>query len=318
MIFGRYDFHCTLLGDTCLPAFKGSTFRGVFGSALKRVVCAVRERDCASCLLAVRCLYARTFEISGGTGGGGTRIAAPPHPYVIEPPLATETRFRAGEKFDFSLLLFGSVNEALPYFIYAFETMGEMGFGRRVGGKRAGFRLERVQCGGGTVYDGASRKLVLPQSLKKLSLPEADGAESPGSVEVKLLTPLRLKSGNAFTAELPFHILVRAMLRRISSLFAVHGEGEPPLDYKGLVAAAHGVATVKSSLRWHDWERWSGRQEQTMLMGGLLGSISYEGAIGPFLPLLELSRELHLGKQTAFGLGQIDFSTNGGKPAERR
>ncbi|NMC72957.1 MAG: CRISPR system precrRNA processing endoribonuclease RAMP protein Cas6 [Geobacteraceae bacterium] len=307
MLFGTYDFKCTLLDPAILPAFKGSTFRGAFGGALKRVVCAVRERECSRCLLAGRCLYARVFEIVRGAGDGQNRIAAPPHPYVIEPPLATETRFRAGEGFDFSLLLFGAVNESLPYFIYAFETMGEAGIGSRVAGKRAGFRLERVQCGGTTVYDGATRTLVMPHSLKKLAVPAVNAAEASGAVCVRLLTPLRLKSGNAFTAELPFHVLVRAMLRRISSLFAAYGDGEPPLDYRGLVAAAQGVEAVESSLRWHDWERWSGRQEQTMLMGGLLGTITYEGEIGPFLPLLELSRQLHLGKQTAFGLGKIDF-----------
>jgi len=310
MLFGRYDFQCSLLDDACLPPFKGSTFRGAFGGALKRVVCAVRERDCRSCLLAARCLYARTFELTEKSDGDKSRVAAPPHPYVIEPPLSTETVFHAGGGFNFSLILFGLVNESLPYFIYAFEMMGGTGIGKRINGKRPGFRLERVLCAGETIYEGEDRKLAMPSSLKSLAVREPDEPEAVGTIDLRLLTPLRLKSGNSLAAEIPFHILVRAMLRRVSSLFTAYGDGEPPLDYRGLVAAAQGVETVKSSLRWHDWERWSNRQEQTMLMGGLLGSIAYEGIIGPFLPLLELSRELHLGKQTAFGLGKVDFSSN--------
>ena len=49
-----------------------------------------------------------------------TRMASPPHPFVIEPPATTETHFEKGNTFDFHLLLFGQNNEYLPYFIYAF------------------------------------------------------------------------------------------------------------------------------------------------------------------------------------------------------
>jgi CRISPR/Cas system endoribonuclease Cas6 (RAMP superfamily) len=44
-----------------------------------------------------------------------------------------------------------------------------------------------------------------------------------------------------------------------------------------------------------------------MALGGLVGTITYRGPIGEYLGLLELARHLHLGKQTTFGLGRIDF-----------
>jgi len=308
MIFSRYDFHCTLLDNAILPPFKGSTFRGGFGGALKRVVCAVREQDCAACLLAGRCVYARTFEISTCGEGEKRRTAATPHPYVIEPPLTGDTRFAKGEPFNFALLLLGAANEWLLYFIYAFELMGEGGIGKRVGGKRASFRLDRVLLSGSPIFDVKTRRLQPVASPEKISLAALPASDDIGTLEVRLLTPLRLKFANSFAAELPFHFLVRAMLRRISSLFAAYGDGEPALDYRGIVAAAERVETVRSHLHWHDWERWSGRQEQTMLMGGLMGSIVYRGRIATFLPLLELSRELHLGKQTSFGLGKMEYS----------
>lgn len=62
MLFGRYQFTCRFTEDALLPPYKGSTFRGAFGGALKKVVCAVREKDCSRCLLAARCVYARVFE----------------------------------------------------------------------------------------------------------------------------------------------------------------------------------------------------------------------------------------------------------------
>jgi len=42
-----------------------------------------------------------------------------------------------------------------------------------------------------------------------------------------------------------------------------------------------------------------------MLMGGISGSITYSGDIGEFLPVLRICEEVHLGKQTTFGLGKI-------------
>lgn len=130
MVVGRYRFFSRLLEPALLPPYKGSTFRGAFGGALKKVVCAVRVVDCANCMLRPRCLYAKTFELSVGPAEGNARIAAPPHPYVIEPPLTEKTKFEKGDCFDFSLLLFGETNDYLPYFVYAFENMGETGIGK--------------------------------------------------------------------------------------------------------------------------------------------------------------------------------------------
>lgn len=46
MQIGRYDFNCTMLDDAFLPPYKGSTFRGAFGGALKRAVCVARQQEC--------------------------------------------------------------------------------------------------------------------------------------------------------------------------------------------------------------------------------------------------------------------------------
>ncbi len=41
-----------------------------------------------------------------------------------------------------------------------------------------------------------------------------------------------------------------------------------------------------------------------MKFGGLLGSISYEGDLAPFMPYLALGEWLHVGGKTSFGLGR--------------
>ena len=92
---------------------------------------------------------------------------------------------------------------------------------------------------------------------------------------------------------------------RISSLFNCYGNGEPELDYKGLVNRAKNVRIIVSDLNWYDWHRYSHRQDNTMLMGGMVGSVTYEGDIEEYMPLIGLCQRVHLGKQTSFGLGKI-------------
>lgn len=307
MLYGIYYITSVLIDDALLPAYKGSTFRGAFGGALKSVVCAVKSKECGSCMLSSRCVYARVFEPGQWEKVPGRPIVAP-HPYGIVPPLDTRSRLSAGERFNFRLLLFDEANDFLPYFVYAFEQMGERGIGKAIEGKRARFRLEEVICDGVRLYDSETRKLGKNGPLREACIPEQPAGSGSGLLVLRLETPLRLKLDNHFRSDLPFHLLVRAMLRRVSGLFACYGNGEPALDYKGLTHRANQVELVSANLRWHDWERYSGRQKETMLFGGLLGSVTYRGEIGEYLPLLELCRTLHIGKQTTFGLGKFDFN----------
>ena len=304
MLIGRYDFLCAFLEPAQLPPFKGSTFRGAFGGALRRVTCVARGKECADCLLFERCLYARIFEpLPDATGQ--LRASAAPHPYVIEPPLTEQTVYAPGERFDFGLLLFGSANDYVPYFIYAFERMGETGIGKGLDDGRGRFQVLGVEQAGRTLYDSATGKLLGEPRLERAELGPSAAADE---ATVQLLTPLRAKSDNRLSRELPFQLLTRIMLRRISSLFATFGDGEPDLDYRGLTRRAEAVDIAGRDLRWRDWTRYSSRQDQSMLMGGLTGSVRYRGRLGEFLPLLELGRALHLGKQTSFGLGKIDYT----------
>lgn len=49
MLYGNYRFKCRFESEAHLPEYKGSTFRGVFGRALKDVVCALKRQECPGC-----------------------------------------------------------------------------------------------------------------------------------------------------------------------------------------------------------------------------------------------------------------------------
>lgn len=81
------------------------------------------------------------------------------------------------------------------------------------------------------------------------------------------------------------------------------------MDFKGLIERAKGIERVSSDLRWHDWERYSGRQKQKMSLGGFIGEATYAGDFGEFLPMLAWGEVVHLGKAASFGLGRYAIGT---------
>ncbi|MCF8081199.1 MAG: CRISPR system precrRNA processing endoribonuclease RAMP protein Cas6 [Desulfobacterales bacterium] len=307
MLYGSYSFQCTFRSPAQLPAYKGSTFRGAFGWALKSVVCALRRQQCDTCLLRSNCLYPLVFETRMSIAPHPeSHVVPPPHPFVIEPPDSEQTRYDKGDRFDFNLLLFGPVNDQVPYFIYAFEKMGGIGTGRGADGGRGRFVLNKVKAGNRILYLGREGKLRNIPARRELTL-KAPRPGKPGEQTLPLFfdTPLRIKSDGRLSRKLPFHILVRAMLRRASGLLAFYGEGEPDIDYRGLVKRAAEVRIESDNLSWQDWRRYSTRQKQAMMIGGLAGSITYSGDLAEFLPLIEFCSKVHIGKQTAFGLGKF-------------
>ena len=44
-----------------------------------------------------------------------------------------------------------------------------------------------------------------------------------------------------------------------------------------------------------------------MSLGGLMGSAVYEGDLDSYLPILDFCTKTHLGKQTSFGLGKMEY-----------
>ncbi|MBL7180341.1 MAG: CRISPR system precrRNA processing endoribonuclease RAMP protein Cas6 [Pseudomonadota bacterium] len=267
----------------------------------------MKRQECHECLLKERCIYALVFETqSVFQPVEGSRDNSPPHPFVIEPPQTPETNFKKGSDFDFNLLLFGEVNNSLPYFVYAIDQMGKIGIGKKINMRRGQFVLKSVKYDDRIIYSDTDQKLNTTDVLGTLSFNE-QAANIGGTFRVKVIldTPLRIKFENRLKADLPFHVLARAMLRRVSSLMHYYGNGEPDMDYRGLVERARDVSIVEADLDWFDWQRYSQRQDRAMLMGGLIGSITYEGKIGEYMPLIDFCSKVHMGKQTAFGLGKI-------------
>lgn len=311
MEFGNYRFLIRLTDDASLPCYKGSTFRGLLGHALKSVVCPVRLHDCSSCILRSNCTYALAFE----TGRAlplpeNARISAPPHPMVLEPPLTEKMEFAKGDTLECGLLLFGDINRNLPYFIYAFDQMGRIGIGKKIRGQRSGFVLESVRSGEKDIYDAKTRSIT-KEAQKALTFSCLEREQvTVEKLSIILETPLRVNIESRVAPLLPFPLLVRNMIRRTTSLLNSYGNGEPDIDYPAMAERAERVQVSDQNLKWHDWKRYSNRQEREMFMGGISGKITYRGELNEFLPMIEMAEKVHLGKNTLFGLGKIKLVIN--------
>jgi hypothetical protein len=209
---------------------------------------------------------------------------------------------RPGEPLTIGLTLVGDGIPWLLHFIAAFREMGRRGL--RPGDHH--FDLLEVNSLDGTrILDHAGRELLAQPAVDSLTLDGESTAGRPEALTVELVSPTRLVSDGNLVDRLEFQTLVRAALRRISALGRFHAGGEPDVDYRGLVEQAAGVKTLACDLHWADQRRYSCRQQRSMVLGGLLGTVQFEGPLAPFLPWLTIAERVHVGKNTSFGKGQI-------------
>ena len=303
----KFDFRIEAVETLRLPPYKGSTFRGAFGHAFRRVCCSERRKTCDDCPLRRRCVYSYVFETPLPDNAEMMRLYPKiPHPFVIEPPLVEQREFPAGSSLSFGLVLVGGAIQYLPYFVYAFREMGNGGIGRG----RGRYELVEVTASAPsgrktTVYSSVSSQTVAGEYPAFTDF----GSPSPIPEEVTLefVTPLRVKFGGRLARSLPFDVLVRNLLRRISALSYFHCGRRLDVDFKGLIEKARAVKLAGSNLHWRDWERYSSRQDVRMSLGGLLGEVAYSGDLAPFWRYLCIGEYVHLGKATAFGLGKYEI-----------
>jgi len=280
---------------------------------LKRVVCAIRDKECPDCILKEKCVYSYVFETPPPSDTKIMRkYKAAPHPFVIEPPPEKRRGFKPGDEINFGLTLIGRAIDYLPYFIYTFDELGKIGIGKG----KAKYELKTVTSQESAVSSMGKEKIIYSSDTKTLKsfnssrilipLFAKEGiGEITKTITLSFITPTRILYNSHLTLDLEFHILIRNLLRRLSLLYYFHCNGDPSdWDFKEIIERAKEVHVKEKNLRWYDWERYSGRQETRIKMGGFLGDITFKGNIEPFTPLINAGEVLHVGKGTGFGLGK--------------
>lgn len=298
-----------------LPVHAGSTIRGGFGRAFRRIGCAASALGTDRCSLGEHCPYHYVFETPVPAGSHIlAKVGTAPRPFVIEPPRDGQGAYEAGMLLTVGLVLIGRAIDYLPHFIFGFEELGRSGLGRG----RSRFRLEGVasvpaEGRRAPLYDGRAQRLTSgPQGVPVIDLARvADVA--PSTVTLRFLSPTCLQHGGrmAPSGDFHFHVLMRNLLRRVNFLNYFHCGGDLMDNPGGLLAAAREVETVEIRLRHVAWERYSARQDQRVPMSGLVGQVTYRGDLAPFWPWLVAGELVHVGSGATFGLGRYRIERGG-------
>jgi len=312
----KYRFTLQTKETLILPAYKGSTLRGGFGSVFHRLTCISKNKDCSNCLLRNRCIYSYIFETSPPPDSLYlSKYKTIPRPFILEPPLEKKKKYEEGDILYFNLILIGKAINYLPYFIFAFQQLGQTGLGR----EKARYELIRVESVRDspkgppemrTIYESWTQTLKDVNARIDISYIFSSPRLLGNFLTLRFITPTRIKYQGSYTSHPQFHIILRSLLRRLSSLLYFHCGEELEVDYREMIKEAERVKTLDADIGWIDWERYSGRQEQRMKLGGFIGRVTYHGNLSKFFPFLKIGEYTHLGKAAVFGLGKYEIEEN--------
>jgi hypothetical protein len=66
------------------------------------------------------------------------------------------------------------------------------------------------------------------------------------------------------------------------------------------------ISVIKHELELKTMERYSAKRGEKTDLSGMMGMLAFEGELTPFVPWLYGAQILHIGRNTTFGMGQID------------
>ncbi|MBS0212717.1 MAG: CRISPR system precrRNA processing endoribonuclease RAMP protein Cas6 [Proteobacteria bacterium] len=259
-----------------LPALPGPVVRGAFGAILHAFACP-RHAQGQPCLPEQRCAYGAVFASAPPPGvGPQAKQEQTPH------PLALQAQRPQPDRLQVELVLLGCA--------WAFQEELATAMRRAV---ERGLGPERVRgrCTGERVLD------VRPQ-------PCPTGA-AVGTLE--FVTPLRLvREGRTLGArDVTAGDLLQSLLRRAGLLVNYHGLPGPEPNRDALRAAAGQARFLRHDWRYEKGERYSARQQSTVPLDGLLGTVQLDAdSTVAFWPLLDSGQWMHAGKGTIQGLGR--------------
>jgi hypothetical protein len=296
----RFEFEA--LDEIHLPVGRtGNVFRGALGDLLRKVACRPDCPGAKDCPHRDACAYARFFEPRLDTGPSG--LSDPPRPFVLRPHDAADQTIPPGGWLRLDLHLFDVRTTYLPYLIAALSQLSTTGLGPGRGRavlrnvfavNERGAAAEPLFKSGHMLSDVSFCNIRLCLDPKEAICP---------SVWLRFVTPTEIKSEGKIVPRPEFRILIARLRDRIAGLDQLYGSGQIEFDWKKLEEGAGQVRIVEASLRNAEVERRSSRTGQVHPIGGFTGRVRYEGAIGPFLPLLKAGEWTGVGRQTVWGKG---------------
>lgn len=311
-----------LLDDHAPAGYWGSRLRGGYGHVLKEYLC--NHKDLETCLGCERfadrsCEYPRLFEpirtpeeshLADHPLKNQTNL---PRPFVIDLPRLITMESIARKRLRFGFTLIGPLSDRIEYPVTAFSLFGQNGIDVK-GKPPARFLLEDVRdrLGGmRSIFRSGEIGGAVCREITEVIREEVE-EEMPPEITIRFFTPVRVEQG-----PFPdFYALVYQLCLRIGGLWQLYGMGWPGQKgyfqwREGLLKASREVRLVESDLRDYTVGRYSHRQQKKLPLYGFTGTMKFAGNLNPFKELLRIGEIVHVGQQTAFGLGRYRILTGG-------
>jgi hypothetical protein len=278
---------------TSVSRFPAATIRGGFGITLRKLVCPTIDIQCSVCLLRHSCVYCYLFETTPQPDSPRLKqYKALPHPFTL-------WCNQDGADLTVELVLIGKAIQSLPYFIYTLRKLGTQGLGQQ----RLLYTLATVTTDNTVLYTDGRDDVNMKFTTDEIAF--NPGADKQGTCLLDIYTPMLLRKEGRIVNGYDNYAFFTTLLRRITSLYAIHCEGANFDDCKPLLNRWLEEIKAEASMTLIKNNRFSTRQQQQIDYDGFTGKIALTGNIGTFLPFLKAGELLSVGKNTAFGFGRF-------------
>lgn len=289
----KLKFVIEMENDCRLPSFKASAIRGGMGNMLMQFNC-ISDGSCSSCYFTDSCIVQNIMYpkplIQLPFLADGSKTAG----YIIE-CFDKKEYYSAGDTLSFNLILFGKNIAYLNQFIFAFDSLGRVGLGK----KGNTYRLIKViNEKGNPVFNGG---FLYKQNIEIKTIEDyivSRKAEINGLNGVKLKTPLRMVKGGRMTDGINFNDIIRSVSRRLAMLNSFDRRSIEPVEIN------EGDYRVDNRLRWVRNDRYSSTQNRKIAFMGVAGEINFLDSVDDYADYIIAGELIHIGKNTSFGYGK--------------
>jgi hypothetical protein len=237
--------------------------------------------------------------------------------YSVVPPLPAPERVLVGQRFSFTITLFGEGWQFLPYFVLAVGEMGRSGVGRgtfqiaSITARNPLIQQEEVLLTPGDDLVQVPELIVewqdtVAQSSALITSTSSGQTSQSLSLTLQFLTPTRLIDQKHLMKQPQFDIFFRRLLHRIDTL-GTQLANVPRREWSAiehLHALADSVQLVDNRTNWVELRPRSGRDRQYKPMSGFVGEATYQAVDwSDLLSILLFGQGIQVGKLATKGNG---------------
>lgn len=332
------NFHICLrlnfqaVSEICLPLYKGSTFRGVFKTALKHVCCPSKNAHCHQCRLTRSCAYNRIAE-NRTTAGENTVL-----PYTFDCAHLQANLYGTGEELALNPHLYGRAIDFLPHIVYSLTIWEKHNLGcfqpliadkelnaygpphrwplmLRPRGRLRLLTVEQISQDREILFD--SRDGLLKPPHPEPAFNPIDQESDNYRVRLDFRAPTRLFRKTVNNGgrrqqliqpdQVTFELLFRALLTRFIGLNLHFGDGAELLDQKQwdqLQDDVRRVKMVENRLKMVQVRRYRRNNTRWIHLDGFMGAIAFENVSTSLVQYFQMGTAMHIGKFPTMGYGE--------------